>query len=65
MTPGQYRRSGTIGEQTSGAEMHEARMVKKLVSVAALSQNCSSHVDDKSGPGGLLPGEIPGILNIC
>ena len=40
-------------------------MVKKLVLVAALSQNsCSAHVDDKSGPGGLLPEEIPGILNI-
>src|SRR5260221_9023141 len=27
--------------------------------------HCSAHVDDKSGPGGLLPGEIPSILNIC
>jgi uncharacterized protein (DUF427 family) len=27
--------------------------------------HCSAHVDDKSGPGGLLPEEIPGILNIC
>ncbi len=23
------------------------------------------NIDDKSGPGGLLPKEIPGILNIC
>src|SRR5260221_9943486 len=27
--------------------------------------HCFAHVDDKSGPGGLLPEEIPGILNIC
>ncbi len=41
-------------------------MAKKLVLAIALSQNsCSAHVDDKSGPGGLLPGEIPSILNIC
>src|SRR5260370_33674309 len=27
--------------------------------------HCFAHVDDKSGPGGLLSEEIPGILNIC
>ncbi len=27
--------------------------------------HCFAHVDDKSGPGGLLPEEIPGILSIC
>ena len=37
----------------------------------AVTADCSDflgtalHVDDKSGAGGLLPGEIPGILNIC
>ena len=27
--------------------------------------HCSAPFEDKAGPGGLLPGEIPGILNIC
>jgi hypothetical protein len=45
------------------ARRDAGRMVKKLVPVAALSKNsllCAR--DDKSGPRGLLPGEIPGIL---
>ena len=41
-------------------------MGKKLVPVAALSDNSLlSALDDKSGAGGLLPREIPGILSIC
>ena len=41
-------------------------MAKKLVLAAASPKtHCSAHVDDKSGPGDLLPGEIPGIPNIC
>jgi len=39
-------------------------MVKILVPVTALGNN-SLPVDDRSGAGGLLPGEIPRILNIC
>ena len=27
--------------------------------------HCSAPFEDNAGPGGLLPGEIPGILNIC
>src|SRR6266705_734853 len=27
--------------------------------------HCSAPFEDKAGPGGLLPGEIAGILNIC
>src|SRR5438876_3752704 len=30
-----------------------------------LIAHCSAPFEDKAGPGGLLPGEIPGILNIC
>jgi hypothetical protein len=46
--------------------IRECRSVKKLVPVAALSQNSLlCHVDDNQARGGLLPGEIPGILNIC
>jgi len=38
-------------------------MVKELVPVTALSNDSLfSTVDDKSGAGGLLSGEIPGLL---
>src|SRR6266571_4432044 len=43
-------------------------LVKKLVPVAPeqeLFAHCSAPFEDKAGPGGPLPGEIPGILNIC
>jgi hypothetical protein len=45
-----------------------SHLVKKLVPVAPeqeLIAHCSAPFEDTAGPGGLLPGEIPGILNIC
>src|SRR5260370_40974951 len=45
--------------------MHPVWSKNSSWSLCPESENhCCAHVDDQSGPGGLLPREIPGILNI-